>query len=94
MVKRVSPPVFVGRAGYRQRRVRDALRLLPLLGVVLVLVPLLWVRADHAGPGEAVSNATALVYLFGAWALLIVLAFALSRALRPEDEAGEEGEGP
>ncbi len=82
------PPLFLGRASYRQRRLRDALRLLPVAGAVGCMIPLLWPRGAE-GPG----NGVALLYLFGVWAGLIVTAFILSRALRPEDDsAAAEGE--
>ncbi|MDQ2095313.1 hypothetical protein NOI20_14435 [Rhodobacteraceae bacterium 10Alg 79] len=53
----------------------DAVRLLPILGGALFLVPLLW------GGGETAS-AAALHYIFGVWIVLIVLAGLLSRAVR------------
>ncbi len=76
--------VFLARATYRQRRLRDALRMLPVLGVVLWLFPLLW--RGTGGTGIAVQ------YVFGVWVLLIVLAAALSRGLVPQaaDEATED----
>ncbi len=93
MARRPPPPVFLGRASYRQRRLRDGLRLLPILGLVLVMIPLLWPRAAALPEGGAgVSNAFALIYLFAAWAVLIVLALVLSRRLRPEE--GEAGHDP
>ncbi len=79
------PPVFLPEARYRQKRVRDAAQLLPLLGVVLLLVPLLWTPSDAPG---GVGNAAALLYVFGIWAGLIAGAFGLAHALRPDE--GEE----
>ena len=81
-------PVFVDRASYRQRRLRDGLRLLPVLGALLWFVPLLWPR------GEATTTSTALTYVFGAWVTLIVLAFLLARALRPEDPEPRPDDAP
>lgn len=87
-------PVFVDRASYRQRRLRDGLRLLPVLGAVLWFVPLLWPR------GEATTTSFALTYIFGTWTALILLAFLLARVLRPdaqesrpEDPAGTGEDG-
>ena len=71
--------MFLGRDSYRQRRVRDAARMLPVLGVVLFLLPLLWERGE-----DGARNARALIYIFGVWTLLAVLAFWLSRHLRPD----------
>ena len=57
----------------RQRRLGDAGRLVPLLGIVLMFVPILWVAEK--------STASALIYIFTVWALLILVIAALSRAL-------------
>jgi hypothetical protein len=81
MARRPKPPVFLGRDSYRQRRVRDAARMLPVLGVVLFLLPLLWERGE-----DGARNAQALIYIFGVWTLLAVLAFWLSRHLRPDQD--------
>jgi hypothetical protein len=69
-----SGPVFLERANYRRRRVIDAVRLLPVLGALLWAVPLLWT------PGETSSSA-ALLYIFGIWLGLVVLAVVLSVGL-------------
>jgi hypothetical protein len=76
-------PLFLDRRRYRRTRLRDAARLLPVLGAALLLMPLLW-----SGPGQGTppSNAGALLYLFGAWAGLILAAFVLSRLLRPGED--------
>ncbi len=79
MARQPKPPVFLGRDSYRQRRVRDASRMLPVLGAVLLLLPLFWER----GPDGA-RNSDALIYVFGVWAMLILLAFWLSRLLHPD----------
>lgn len=79
-------PVFLPPEGYRQRRLRDAARLLPVLGAALLLVPLLWTPSDSP---EGVSNSGALIYVFLVWAALILGARALSRLLSLDD--GEDG---
>jgi hypothetical protein len=87
MAPRLPRPVFLAPASYRRKRVRDAARLLPLLGaVLLLLVPLLWTPSDEVG---GVRHSAALIYVFCCWAALIVSAVFLSRVLRPE-----EGESP
>ncbi|SFE90672.1 hypothetical protein [Roseivivax sediminis] len=82
------PLVFLERRSYRQRRVRDAARLLPVLGLFAWGVPLLWPRGE-AAPGTA----SALVYVFAVWLGLVVagalLSFLLSRG--DVDDAREGG---
>lgn len=73
----------------------DAVRLLPLLGLALWMVPLLWVTPDATQPGAALSGAlrvegaipmsSALRYVFGIWVLLIIAGVALSRSLADRD---------
>jgi len=77
-----KPPVFLERASYRQRRLRDAARLVPVLGIVLWLIPLLWSgdKADHTG------RANAMIYVFVVWILLIALAAMISYLLRYGDD--------
>lgn len=74
---KAPPPVFVERQTYRQRRVMDAARMLPILGAFLWLLPLLWFSS---GGGPATSRAV--LYIFGVWCLLIVGAALLSKGLR------------
>ena len=69
-------PIFLERATYRRRRAMDAARLLPVLGVVLFAVPLLWNGSDGG-----LSMARAGLYLFSVWAILLVLAALLARRL-------------
>jgi len=68
----------------------DAAYLLPLLGVLLLLLPLL--RDPSATPQA--ETATAMLYLFGVWTLLIGFAAVLARQLRSVDEPeGSDGSG-
>jgi len=89
----MSPPKelpFLERTSYRRRRLGDAARLLPVLGMVLFLLPLMW-ASDGAG-----TTARSGLYLFGAWGGLIALSFAISlrlaRIVRAEDGTGPEGD--
>jgi hypothetical protein len=68
------------KASYRQRRVRDAAKLVPVLGAVLLTIPLAW---QSEGADET-SNASALVYIFGVWVVLIVLTAVLSNLIRSD----------
>lgn len=83
----ITPPVFLERRGYRRRRMLDALRLLPLAGIGLMMMPLLW-PANRAEAGEPVSMSGAILYIFGAWLLLILVSGLLWYILRePTDRA-------
>jgi hypothetical protein len=73
-------PVFLERQTYRMRRLMDAVRLLPLLGVALWMVPLMWPLPEAESGGIAMS--TALRYLFGVWLLLVVMRWLLWRKTR------------
>lgn len=76
-------PLFLARRTYRRRRLMDAALLLPWLGAFLFGLPLLW-----SDPGTGGG----LLYLFVAWLVLIILAFALSRRL--SEEPGKDTEDP
>lgn len=72
---------FLDRKNYRQRRLRDATRVLPLFGLVLMFLPLMW----SGGDAQQRLTSTGFVYLFGLWCVLIVLAAVLALVLRPAD---------
>ena len=78
-------PLFLERKTYRRRRLMDAARILPVVGFVLILLPVLW-----SGGDEGLSTATEALYLFGLWLALVVAAFLLSgplrKALHPDPE--------
>ena len=76
-MRRPRAPVFLERRSYRRRRLGDAARLLPLFGLVLVLLPLLW---SPDTTGAARLTAWEGVYLFAVWAVLILVAAILSLA--------------
>lgn len=69
--------VFLERQGYRQRRLIDALRLLPFLGVILLAIPLLW----SEGPEDGLATSRAMVYIFGSWGALTVASALIVRRL-------------
>ena len=71
-------PLFWARASYRKRRLRDGARLLPIFGVFLVLLPLLWPSA-----GRPITAHWA--YVFAVWAGLIGIAALVSRKLVEAD---------
>lgn len=74
-------PIFLERRGYRQRRLIDAVRLLPIVGMILLALPLLW-RTDDA---QTAINADALIYVFGVWVLLIACSAFVSAFMRDDD---------
>lgn len=65
------------RDSYRQRRIRDGARVLPVFGVILMILPLLWPRGET---GQSLTS-SALVYIFVVWIGLIGLAALLARHL-------------
>jgi hypothetical protein len=87
----VDPDSFLEKRSYRRRRMTDALRLLPILGLWLFMVPLLWPGAAARLTGMGVSMSSALIYIFAVWTGLIVLCAALSP---PGGQGGEPGRGP
>ncbi|EAQ04769.1 hypothetical protein OB2597_05785 [Pseudooceanicola batsensis HTCC2597] len=84
-------PLFLGRVSYRQRRLADAARLMPVLGAILMALPLLWPRAGEAGTPP---TSVAMIYIFGVWTLLTVLAALLSHWLDPTFDAATREEPP
>ena len=82
------PAIFHEKRTYRQRRVMDAARVMPILAIFLWCLPLVWPQTGE----DAVSSATALIYIFVVWGLVIVLAWGLSRALRHAMDDGTDGD--
>lgn len=90
MANQRSNPRFLERKGYRQRRLRDVARILPIVGGVLWTIPLLWSSDQSKG----VSNASALIYIFGIWVFVILLTALIARLLEPGSEADyDDGTG-
>ncbi|NBE08771.1 hypothetical protein [Paragemmobacter ruber] len=86
-MKRTRAPLFLKRGSYRKRRLRDGARMLPVLGLFLFLLPILW------SPGETAEADTATdgLYLFAVWIVLVLVAALMAPGLA-EDSAGDEGE--
>ena len=76
-MKEVKRSVFLEKSSYRKRRARDASRLLPLFGLCLFMLPGLW-QGNEDG---AIRLSSALIFLFFAWCVAIILAAFLSRFL-------------
>ncbi|MGI9395637.1 MAG: hypothetical protein ACR2OY_13385 [Boseongicola sp.] len=66
-------PIFLARQSYRRRRLGDAAKLIPVVGAILLLMPILW--------GGAARTSGGLLYIFAVWAILIVLIALISRRL-------------
>jgi len=78
-------PLFLARQGYRQRRMIDAARVLPVFGAFLLLVPVLWDPAGSVDPDPAPRLAERGAYVFAVWALLVLGAALLGRRLQDAD---------
>lgn len=87
-------PVFVERRTYRHRRLVDAARLLPVLAVVLMCLPLMWIGNED----NPTKTTYTMIYVFGLWVALVVVTSILSRRLRTirpvtsrEDDSSNDG---
>ena len=76
-MKSPRAPLFLERETYRRRRLMDAARILPVVGLVMILLPVLW-----TGREGGMTTAGESVYLFALWIALILAAGLLSRPLR------------
>ncbi|TVP71450.1 MAG: hypothetical protein EA339_10015 [Rhodobacteraceae bacterium] len=86
----MTPPrhsQFLARDSYRLRRLMDAVRLLPALGLLLFLLPLMrrtettQTVVPPSSPGTP-ATAQEAVFLFLVWAGLVLAALLMSRGLR------------
>ena len=68
-------PIFLARETYRRRRLIDAVRLLPVVGLLLFLAPLI------GGSDAARSTAVAGFFIFVVWFALIAATAVLVRLL-------------
>ena len=87
-MKRGKQAIFVQQRTYRRRRMADAARMLPIFGIILFIIPLLWIDRD-AGSGST-RTAAVMIYLFVVWAALTGIAGVLSRRLGPEEDTPED----
>lgn len=86
-MSREPQPVFLDRKVYRLRRIADAARLLPVLGAVLFVLPMLW----GGGGAQPVRTSYVMVYLFLVWFALIGVSALMSRRLKGTDDAMDAG---
>ncbi|MBU9699378.1 hypothetical protein GU927_016145 [Rhodobacteraceae bacterium HSP-20] len=80
-------PLFLKRRSYRRRRLRDAARMLPVVGLFLLMLPMLWAN----GSSERQSTAWDGLFVFAVWSGLLVAAAAMAPGL--SEEQGADGEG-
>ena len=66
----------------RGQRVTDSVLILPFVGAILFLLPIMWPRASEGVAAEGTATSTALIYLFVVWAGLICCALGLALALK------------
>ena len=66
----------------RGQRVTDSVLILPFVGTILFLLPIMWQRASEGVAAEGTATSTALIYLFVVWAGLICCALGLALALK------------
>lgn len=95
MSNRPGSPLFLARRSYRFRRLIDAVRLLPVVGLAFWMVPLLWpiptsLPAVDIAP-EAMSTSHAVRYVFGVWLVMITFGFVLWRRTEREIAAEDKG---
>lgn len=76
-------PVFLAKRAYYKRRMTDAARLLPVLGVGLLVLPLLW---NSSETGEGMRTVHVMFYLFLVWIFLAGAAGLISRRLSVKDD--------
>lgn len=73
-------PLYLARRSYRQRRLRDAARVLPIAVAILWILPLV---------ASAPKTSTTSLYLFGIWLMMILIAAGITWKLRDEPEQAE-----
>ena len=86
-----QPPIFLERRSYRKRRMMDAVRLLPLLGLALWMVPLMW-SVPQGDAGDVMPMSIALRYVFGIWVSVLLAGWILwlfTRAPQADDNGND-----
>ena len=79
----MKKPLFLPPQGYRQRRLRDVARLLPILAGFLIILPMLW-GEESSDLRQTGSDG---IYLFVIWLFLIIVAALLARRLSSTADA-------
>lgn len=74
-------PIYLARASYRQRRLRDVVRVLPIVGFFAWIMPIM--------SGLIPATSTIGLYIFAVWVILIVVSALITRSLTPDDADGQ-----
>ena len=82
--------LFLEKRSYRRRRMKDALRLLPIVGLLLWLLPVFWPSNDAPDGPDPVAMSSAVTYVFIVWVLLIFAGLALWWAIGDRDAPERE----
>ncbi len=82
--------IHAEKRSYRRRRLVDAARLLPAFGVVFFSIPLLWSNMKGAAAGGETATTSAMLYIFGIWAVLVLASAVISWRLRPEEADNDQ----
>jgi hypothetical protein len=72
-------PLYLARASYRQRRLRDVIRMLPIAGFLAWILPVML--------GKVPATSTVGLYIFAGWIVLIVASAWVTSRLTPEAES-------
>jgi hypothetical protein len=75
--------LFLERRSYTQRRIVDGARVLPILGLVLWMIPLIWPRS---GAPDTMESSTSTLYIFAIWCILIVIGGFIAMRIGPINE--------
>ena len=79
----IRQPLFLARDSYRKRRLRDGARVLPIFGLILFLLPLMW----PAVPQMVLAH---WAFVFALWVALIGLAAILASGLGERETASSQ----
>ena len=69
-------PLYLARASYRQRRLRDVVRVLPLVAFVAWVLPVM--------SGLVPATSAVGLYIFAGWSVLIIASAIITASLRPD----------
>ena len=84
-MKRPREPLYLARRNYRGRRAMDMSRLLPFLGLFLMMLVLF--TRETGGQPRLVEQ---VVYIFVVWFVLIAAAFLLAARLRRHQDETQD----